>query len=154
MDYQELGLTNSEGKVYDVLIRFGKLGSGEISRESGVSYSKIYNVLDSLIGKGLVKVVPEKSKKFVPGDPESLIQLIDKKQKELEEAKQKAQEMKKSYDIKDKNPVTMGIGKAGFYKIVKGMKESSEYSYSVKYTSEYNPDFVESYKKSKKRGSK
>ena len=54
-----IGLTRNEAKVYDVLIKFGKLGAGEISRESGVSYSKIYNVLDSLISKNLVMVIPE-----------------------------------------------------------------------------------------------
>lgn len=151
MDYANLGLTNSEGKVYETLIKFGKLGAGEISRESSVSYSKIYNVLDSLTIKGLVEVIPEKTKKFVPTNPNSLIKLIEEKQKQLEEAKQKAQEMEKFYEIKEKNPVIMGLGRKGFYKIVKDMKESEKYSYSVKYTSEYHPDFVESYKKLKKK---
>ena len=36
-----------------------------------------YNVLDSLIAKGLVEVIPEKTKKFVPSSPEDLIKLID-----------------------------------------------------------------------------
>jgi HTH-type transcriptional regulator, sugar sensing transcriptional regulator len=149
--YEELGLTKNESKAYDTLIKFGKSGAGEISRESGVSYSKIYNVLDSLISKGLVKIIPEKSKKFVPSSPEDLIRLIEEKQKRLEKAKEKANELQKFYEVKDKNPVIMGIGKAGFYKIVKEMKETDNYSYSIKYTSEYNPNFVESYKKSKKK---
>jgi len=57
------------------------LGSWERGdkQESGVSYSKIYNVLDALIGKNLVKVIPEKSKKFIPSSPEALIELIEKK---------------------------------------------------------------------------
>jgi len=151
MEYEELGLTNNEGKVYETLVKFGKLGAGEISRESGVSYSKIYNVLDSLINKGLVNVIPEKSKKFVPSSPESLIDFIDKKQKELEKAREKAKELKKFYEIKEKNPVVMEVGRKGFYKIVKELKEANNYSYSIKYTSEYNPDFVEDYKKAKRK---
>ena len=56
--YQELGLTINESKVYEILIKHGKLGSGETSSFSGVPYGKIYSVLDSLITKGLVKVIP------------------------------------------------------------------------------------------------
>jgi len=42
--------------------------------------------------------------------------------------------MEKFYDIKEKNPVVMEIGKKGFYKIVKELNQGSEYSYSIKYT--------------------
>src|SRR4030043_426727 len=96
-NYEGIGLTKNEAKVYETLIKFGKLGAGEISRESGVSYSKIYNVLDSLINKNLASVIPEKSKKFIPGSPEALIELIEKKQNKLEKSKEKA---KKGKDIK------------------------------------------------------
>ncbi len=141
-NYQEFGLTKNEGKVYSVLIEFGKLGSSRISRESGVSYSKIYNVLDSLIGKGLVKIIPEKTKKFVPTNPEFLIKLIEDKQEVLEKAKEKARQMKQYYEIKDKNPVLVGIGKKGFYKIVKELGEVENFEYSLKYSSEYRLDWV------------
>ncbi len=150
-DYQELGLTKSESKVYEALIKFGKLGAGQISRESGVSYSKIYNVLDSLVSKGLAKIIPEKSKKFVPSDPQALIELINKKQKKLEKAKEKAKELRKFYEVKEKNPVVIQLGKKGFYKIVKESKSSEEYGYSIKYTCEARPEWLrESSKKIKK----
>ena len=87
----------------------------------------------------------------MPSSPEALISMIDKKQKELEKAKEKAKELKKFYEIKEKNPVVMEIGRKGFYKIAKELRESEEYSYSIKYTSEYNPSFVENYKKLKRR---
>src|SRR4030043_1497441 len=141
-NYEEIGLTKNEAKVYETLIKFGKLGAGEISRESGVSYSKIYNVLDSLINKNLASVIPEKSKKFIPGSPEALIELIEKKQNKLEKSKEKAKELKKFYEIKEKNPVVMEIGRKGFYKIVKELKDVEKYSYDIKYTSEYRPDWA------------
>ncbi len=150
--YEELGLTKSEGKVYEALIKFGKLGAGEISRESGVSYSKIYNVLDSLVSKGIVKVIPEKSKKFVPSGPEDLIKLIEEKQKKLEKAKEKANELKKFYESKEKNPVVMEIGRRGFYKIVKEMKDTEKYSHSIKYTCEPRPEWMRNAVKNIKKG--
>ncbi len=140
--YEELGLTKSEGKVYETLVKFGKLAAGEISRESGVSYSKIYNVLDALISKGIVKVIPEKSKKFVPSSPEDLIKFIEEKQKRLEKAKEKANELKKFYEVKEKNPVVMEVGRKGFYKIVKELKDGTKYSHSVKYTCESRPEWM------------
>lgn len=141
-NYEELGLTKNEAKVYDTLVKFGKLGAGEISRESGVSYSKIYNILDSLINKGLVKLIPEKSKKFVPSDPQALVELIEEKQKKLEKAKEKAKELKSFYEVKEKNPVVMELGRKGFYKIVKELKETEKYDYSIKWTSEFRPDWA------------
>ena len=151
-NYEELGLTSSEAKVYETLVRLGKLGAGEISRESEVSYSKIYNVLDSLIGKGLVKVVPEKSKKFVPSSPEALIELINKKQQKLEKAKEKAKELKSFYEVKEKNPVTMQIGRKGFYKIVSELEETKKYDYSVKWTSEFRPGWARDAERYLKKG--
>jgi len=141
-NYGEIGLTKNEGKVYETLVKFGKLGAGEISRESGVSYSKIYNILDSLVSKGIVKVIPEKSKKFVPSSPEDLIKLIEEKQKKLEKAKEKANELKKFYEIKEKNPVVMEVGRKGFYKIVKEMKDAENYTHAIKYTCEARPEWM------------
>ncbi len=151
-EYEELGLTSNEGKVYETLIRFGKLGAGEVSRESGVSYSKIYNILDSLIGKGLVKVVPEKSKKFIPSSPEALIELIDKKQRKLEKAKEKAKGMRKFYEVKEKNPVVMQLGRKGFYKIVAELRGGKKYNYSIKYTSEPRPEWLRGSVRDRKKG--
>lgn len=152
VDYEELGLTKNEGKVYEQLVRLGKLGSGDLSRESGVSYSKIYTVLSSLINKGLVNVIPEKSKKFVPTNPEFLMKLIEKKQARIDNVKEMVKKMKQSYDVKEKNPILMGIGRNGFYKIVKQMKDTKSYDYSIKWTSEAKPEWIRTAKDLIKKG--
>jgi len=152
MEYVEFGLTENEGKVYEQLVRLGKIGSSDLSRESGVSYSKIYNVLDSLINKGLVKVIPEKTKKFIPSNPDALIKLIEEKQKRLEQAKEKAKEMRQFYDVKEKNPVVMEMGLKGFHKIVNDLKVPKKYSYSIKWSSEYRPDWAGKADRNLKKG--
>jgi len=121
-EYEEFGLTKNESKVYEALVKFGKLGAGEISGKADVSYSKIYNVIGSLVNKGLVSVIPEKTKKFVPTDPEALVKLIEKKQEKLEKDRKKAKEMKQFYEVKEKNPVIMAFGRKGFYKIARELK--------------------------------
>lgn len=151
-DYEELGLSKNESKVYETLVQSGKLGAGEASGRSGVSYSKIYLVLNSLINKGLVHVVPEKSKKFAPSNPESLIKFIQEKQDKLEKAKEKAKQLKAFYDVKEKNPVSLNFGKKGFYKIVEQEKKTEKYDYSIRWTSEYRPDWAGAIERNKKAG--
>jgi len=151
-EYEEFKIKKNEAKVYEQLVRLGKIGSGDLSRESGVPYGKIYNILDSLINKGLAEVIPEKTKKFVPTSPKHLIEFIEEKQKKLEKAKEKAKKMKQFYDVKEKNPIVMEIGRKGFYKIVKELKHAEDYNYTIKWTSEYRPDWAENLRKNLKKG--
>jgi sugar-specific transcriptional regulator TrmB len=150
-EYQELGLSINESKVYETLIKFGKLGAIEVSTHSSVPYGKIYIILNKLINKGLVNVVPEKTKKFIPSNPESLIKLIEEKQKNLEKSKEKAIELKKFYEVKEKNPVEVGYGKAAFYKMEKEMPSAKKIFYNIKYTGEYRPEWERGHKEKIKK---
>lgn len=150
--FEELGLSGNGGKVYEDLVKFGKLSASEVSAKSGVPYGKIYVVLESLIHKGLVEVVPEKTKKFVPSSPENLIKLVEEKQKVLEKAKEKARSMKQFYEVKEKNPVIMAQGRKGFYKVVEEMEKAGKYAYSIKWTSEFKPEWVKEHKANLRKG--
>lgn len=149
---EELGLSKNESKVYRSLVEFGKLSAGETSAKSGVSYSKIYNVLDSLISKGLVLVIPEKTKKFGPNNPDSLSKLIDEKEKKLNAAKEKIKELKKFYEVKEKNPVILAMGDKGFYKILDEMKETEKYALNVKWTTTPRPEWLRRRKEKIRKG--
>jgi len=147
---ESLGLTQNESKIYETLVGQGKLSSTEISSKSGVPYGRIYQVLNSLIKKGLVTIIPDKTKKFVSTNPVSLIKYIERKEEFLKKAKEKAKQMKESYDVKEKNPVVVGFGKKAFYEINREMKNPKNYSYAIKYTSEFNPEWANNYKKETK----
>ncbi len=149
---EELGLSKNEGKVYETLVKHGKLSAGEVSKKSEVPYGRIYDVLNSLHNKGLIEIIPEKTKKFTPSDPESLKKLVEQKEKKLEKAKEKIKEMKKFYEVKEKNPVAMVFGKKGFYKIVKESKNIEKYGYAIKWTSEYRPDWARKRENNIKKG--
>src|SRR3989338_10473406 len=105
MDLTELGLTKNEAKVYQTIVKHGKSSAMILSKESEVPYSRIYDVLGSLEHKGLVKVIPEKGKKFIPGDPDVLKKLIVEKRKNLEELDKNVDELKKFYEIKEEEPI-------------------------------------------------
>jgi len=154
MDLNILGLTAYEEKAYRSLITLGKSTASQISRESGVSYGKIYEVLASLEKKGLVQVIPEATKLFSPTNPKHLIELVEKKKRQLDEIKEDLGKLKRSYDIKDKNVVGIVKGKNNFYKILRQLKEPKEFYYTIKYTGEYNPEWSRRYTSYKRKGIK
>lgn len=148
MKLRELGLSNYEEKAYLSAIKLGKATASEISRDSGVSYGKIYEVLASLENKGLIKTVPEETKKFVASDPENLMKLVNKKEEELLEIKNNIKNLKQIYNEKEKEPVLIVKGKNNFYKLTKEQISSERYSYSIKYTFTYHPEFIRNTKES------
>jgi len=83
---KELGLTDGEIKVYLALIRLGETTSGPLVEESGVSVSKIYQILDRLSKKGLAShIVKRKFKHFKAADPQRLLDYLKEKEVKLKE---------------------------------------------------------------------
>jgi sugar-specific transcriptional regulator TrmB len=149
---KELGLTGNEAKAYQSLLERGNLGAAEVSKFSRVPSSRIYDVLASLEQKGFIKLIPEKTKKFAPSDPEQLNDILEKKQESLNKIKENIKDLKKMYDIKIKNPVILGQGKPAFYKILKEMGAGKKRDYSVKWSSEYRPEWEVKFREEVKRG--
>lgn len=147
----ELGLTKNEAKAYEALLKFGKLSAGEVSKHGSVPYSRIYDILGSLTSKGFVTIIPEKTKKFALTSPEQFMKSIEEREKSLNKLKGRVAELKKMYDIKDKNPVLLGVGQKAFYKILHEMKDTEKIEYSVKWSSEYREEWERSHRERKKR---
>lgn len=152
LDLTQLGLTKNETKVFRTLIKLGKAGSSVISKESGVSYSRIYDVLASLEHKGLIRIIPEKGKKFIPSDPEILKNLIKEKKTSLEVLDKEIDKLKKIYNIKEKDPIQIASGKRNFYKLEKELQKPKRYEYNIKYSVEYQPIWAREQKTYIKKG--
>lgn len=88
---EKLGLTKGEIKVYLALNKLGESTVGPIGSESKVSKSKIYDILEKLISKGLVGyIIKEGKKHFVTNDPKMISCFIAKKEDDLEAIKKEA----------------------------------------------------------------
>lgn len=75
------GLTKNESSVYIALLKVGKSKAGDVITESKVSSGKIYETLQKLIDKGLVKLVSENGvKHFIANNPKSLFDYIKEKE--------------------------------------------------------------------------
>jgi len=66
---REIGLTEYELKAYLSLIERGVMTASELSQHSGVPYSKIYEVLNSLERKGWIEVEHGRPSKYYPKSP-------------------------------------------------------------------------------------
>lgn len=149
---KEIGLNEYEARAYAILIRHGQATAGKISAQSRVPYSRIYDILESLQQKGLVKIHPGTTKTYTADDPQQLINIIEQKKKSILEAEQEAVNLKKIYETNEEDPVIITTGQKNFYKIVKEMKSAKTYSYSIRYNIEPRPEFLRKNVGAKERG--
>jgi HTH-type transcriptional regulator, sugar sensing transcriptional regulator len=145
-DLQILGLNKYEAEVYKSLVRLGKSSSVQISQDSDVPYGRVYDILNSLVNKKLVKIIPEKSKKFAPADPRILDELLKKKFEELQGIKQKVEKLKEDYSQKDEETVWVVKGKRNFYRAIGSLPEDKN-QLAIRYTAELNPKWIRNMKK-------
>jgi sugar-specific transcriptional regulator TrmB len=116
--YEELlentGLTKNESAVYLTLLKRGKSTSYNIVKEAKVSSGKIYETLDRLQQKGLIKTVSENGvKHFIANDPEALFdylkqkeQAIRDKENELHKILPKLKDLRLKEDVEEVAMIT------------------------------------------------
>ena len=77
----DIGLNAYEAAVYLSLLKMGVSEASTVYKDSKVPYGKIYSVLESLIGKGLVEVQASRPKKFRAVDPELSLDIVFERRK-------------------------------------------------------------------------
>lgn len=89
----KFGLSRYEKQAYLALLILGRSKSREVSKESKVSYGRIYEILEKLEQRGLVSIIPTEPKTFEAIEPRLAFKMI---------LEQKKQELKKlEGEIKD-----------------------------------------------------
>lgn len=92
---RDFGLNDYEAKTYSTLVFLGPSKAGELSRESQVPQSKIYEVLDSLMMMQLVEVFDSRPKEYKAVNPEvALENLVRNEEKKVKILKAKASNVK------------------------------------------------------------
>ncbi|MFH0701722.1 MAG: helix-turn-helix domain-containing protein [Candidatus Woesearchaeota archaeon] len=88
---KEIGLTESEKKVYLALLSLGISTRNNIVKESGISGSKVYEVLEKLQEKGLTSTfIENKIKNFKPTNPHQLLNYLEKKKEDISSLEKQA----------------------------------------------------------------
>lgn len=119
-------LTEGESKVYQALIDLGESSIGDIIKISGVSHSKVYDIIERLSKKGLVSSINKNGRQyFSPSNPGNLFELISEKEQELVQIKQGMLDIVKTLKVR------RGIAKPrsilSSYQGIKGMKTVLNY---------------------------
>lgn len=83
---ENLGFTKGEIKVYFAMLKLGNTSSGQIIIDSGVSRSKVYEILERLKEKGLIsESIRENIRYFEAVSPERILDYIKNREKQLRE---------------------------------------------------------------------
>ena len=90
---RKIGLTESEIKVYLALIKLGTSSKGNLIKESKIAPSKIYEITDKLIDKGLCSTIIKNGVKHFMGAPP--VRIRDYLRKKQEEILQEEKELEK-----------------------------------------------------------
>jgi len=134
---EDIGLTKSEVKVYMALLELGPSTKGPLVHRSGVSSSKIYDLLEKLMQKGLVSFCVRGNVKYFDAlPPKKIIDYIDAKKAEIENQKSELKEILPQLELKRfsgainfETRVFKGMGGArtSFSDILTTVEEGGEY---------------------------
>ncbi len=98
---REIGLTQSEIKVYLALLDLGDSTRSSIVKKSGISGSKVYDILDKLKEKGLISIYDKnRVRHFKPITPKQILNYIDEKKDEINKIEQDAKSILPSLLLK------------------------------------------------------
>lgn len=91
---EKIGLTGGEIKVYGALLEIGESTKTRLAKKSEVSPSKVYDITNRLIRKGIISCVKKKGiLYFKAGDPIRLKDFIKKKEDEIDREKKVVDEI-------------------------------------------------------------
>ena len=118
---EEIGLTKSEIKVYLALLELGSSTTGPIVDKSKASSSKIYEILEKLMQKGLASfVIKSGTKYFEAADPKRLLDYMKEKENKLK--KQEKELASLLPELQLKRTLSKHKSEATIYKGMKGLE--------------------------------
>src|SRR5919107_2052306 len=89
-----LGLTSYEAKAYLTLIRRDSFTAAQVARQSGLPRQRIYDVLGSLVEKGLATARPGSVVKYAAAPPELAIErLVSARRQSLADLERESSEL-------------------------------------------------------------
>jgi len=146
---EKLGLTNGEIKVFLSLLKIGNATTGPIVDDSGISKSKVYEILERLRKKGLVsQIIENNTKYFQAVNPQRLLELYEEKENELKDFKQDLIKILPSLESqysskKEKQEATVFRGYNGIKSIFQDMLHTlNEKDELIVFVAVETPDFL------------
>lgn len=118
---EEIGLTKAEINVYIALLELGSSTTGPIVEKSRASSSKIYEILEKLMQKGLVSyIIQSGTKYFEAADPKRILDYMKEKQERLVQQTKEVHSILPELELK--KTLSKYKNEATIYKGMKGLE--------------------------------
>jgi len=144
---KEIGLSDSEAKIYLTLLKLGEASVVEISQSSGLHRTNIYDSLEKLKEKGFVSYLTKENKQFFRANsPENLLNYLKEKENSMLKLISELKEIQSK--IEEKIVVEVFKGEEGLKSILKEIlrKKEEVIGYSISgQLRKYLPKFSEYY---------
>ena len=122
---EEIGLTKGEIAVYLSLLEVGSSTVGPIIDKAKVSSSKIYDILERLIDKGLVSyVIKENRKYFKAANPRRILEYLKEKEQNIKYQEKNIEQILPS--LLQKQKLIEKKQEINIYEGIKGVKTAHE----------------------------
>lgn len=149
-----LGFSTKEAGVYLALLELGKRTVTPIARNANINRTTVYDILDSLVAKGLVSVSgKEPLQEYVAESPEKILSLMEnqikKDQASLQQAQSLVPQLKSMHNISD-TKVRFYEGRQGMEQVYEDTLTSHETILAYANVNEMHaamPDYFPSYYK-------
>ena len=93
-DLKKIGLSEGEFKIYSTLLDLGESTRTELAKKSGISPSKIYDVANKLLEKGVISSVKKNGViHFSAASPDRIYSFLQQKEEEIQKEKQLVDEL-------------------------------------------------------------
>ncbi len=115
----KIGLTPGEAEVYEVLVGIGLCSAGTIVKKASIASSKVYDVLQRLINKGLASYIVKNGVKYYDATPpERLIDFLEEKRESIKDVEKEIEKIipsirLKRSSVKEENKVVVYNGVEG-----------------------------------------
>ncbi len=126
-----LGFPQKEAGVYLALLELGKQTVTVIARNANINRTTVYDILDSLVAKGLVNVSgKEPLQEYVAESPDKILNMLEtqikKDQTNLQRAQNLVPQLKSLHNITDRPKVMFYEGKQGMEQVYEDTLTSHE----------------------------
>ncbi|MBU4480370.1 hypothetical protein KKG48_02935 [Patescibacteria group bacterium] len=127
---EQMNFSPKESSVYLALLEIGSGKAKEISRESGLNRTTVYDICDSLLQKGLISKYKKGSSTYFNAlDPKNLINYLEREKEEsvknIEKQKKKVSDLLPEF-VSLQNIYSKNKPRVQFFEGEKGMREAYE----------------------------
>ncbi len=125
------GLSAKESAVYLAILELGRGTVTQISRKANINRTSGYDILDSLMGRGLVRVSGKEPKQeYVAESPDNIIALLKKRlvetQQSIAAAKDLIPKLKSMHRVEDRPQIKFYEGTEGLRQVYEDTLTSKE----------------------------